>query len=61
MTAKIEVYQTDAAGKAGVILAVPPELLWQFKQVIERGMAFEFGQPQAMYDFTDRLQQIKSS
>ena len=58
MVPKVNVHETDVAGKTGVVLVVPPELLWVFKQVLDRGMAFEFGQPQAMYDLADRLKSI---
>jgi len=58
--AKIEVHETEVAGQTGVILVVAPEMLDFFRQVIEKGMAFEFGQPAQLYDLTDRLRLVKS-
>ncbi len=46
-------------GKNGAIIVVPPSLLEVFKQVVEKGMAFEFGQPAQLYDFSDRFRLVK--
>lgn len=38
-----------------LLLAVPMELVPQFAEVMRRGMNFEFGQTQDMYDLCDHV------
>lgn len=42
----------------GLSIHVPDQFCAEFMGVIRRGMAFEHGQSQAMYDLCDRLESL---
>lgn len=42
----------------GLSIHVPDQFCAEFMGVIRRGMAFEHGQSQVMYDFCDRLEAL---
>lgn len=50
-TPKIRFYRDTC----GMIVIIPDSELVDFAEVIRRGMAFEFGQSNAMHNFADEL------
>jgi hypothetical protein len=51
---KIDLLLQEQPGLNSCII-IPFELLSAFREVVRRGMAYEHGQPQELFDFCDRL------